>query len=119
MHCDNTLCKGHVFTERLSSIAAPWARRTIRLADRLTAVGLALDGSACVRLGRKFGLLAYRNTLPLPSKKAVAAALIQNLRMPAALAVVEVHRLLGDVAGTTLPGSILVVEKSTLYRDPL
>ena len=41
----------------------------------------------------------------------MAAALIQNLRMPAALAVVEVHRLLGDVAGTTLPGSFLVVEK--------
>jgi len=38
-------------------------RRTTRLADRLTAVGLALGGSAGARLGRKFGLTACRNTL--------------------------------------------------------
>ncbi len=35
---------------------------------------------------------------PLASEQAVAAALIQDLRMPGALAVVEAHRLLGDVA---------------------
>ncbi len=63
MFCDNVLCKRHIFTERLPSVAAPWARRTMRLADRLTAVGLALGGSAGVRLGRKFGLVACRNTL--------------------------------------------------------
>jgi len=63
MFCDNALCKRHIFTERLPGVAAPWARRTTRLADRLTAVGLALGGSAGVRLGRKFGLVACRNTL--------------------------------------------------------
>jgi len=63
MFCDNALCKRHIFTERLPGVAAPWARRTARLADRLTAVGLALGGSAGVRLGSKFGLVACRNTL--------------------------------------------------------
>ncbi len=63
MFCDNDLCKRRVFTERLPGVAAPWARRTTRLADRLTAVGLALGGSAGARLGRKFGLTACRNTL--------------------------------------------------------
>ena len=63
LFCDNALCKRHVFTERLPGVAAPWARRTTRLADRLTAVGLALGGSAGARLDRKFGLAACRNTL--------------------------------------------------------
>ena len=63
LFCDNTGCKRQVFTERLPGVAAPWARRTARLADRLTAVGLALGGSAGVRLGRKFGLAVCRNTL--------------------------------------------------------
>ena len=63
MFCDNDLCKRRVFTERLPGVVAPWARRTTRLADRLTAVGLALGGSAGARLGRKFGLVACRNTL--------------------------------------------------------
>ena len=63
LFCDNTGCKRHVFTERLPGVAAPWARRTTRLADRLTAVSLALGGSAGARLGRKFGLAACRNTL--------------------------------------------------------
>ena len=63
MFCDNALCKRQVFTERLPGVAAAWARRTARLADRLTAVGLALGGSAGVRLGCKLGLGACRNTL--------------------------------------------------------
>ena len=63
LFCDNALCKRHVFTERLPGVATPWARRTTRLANRLTAVGLALGGSAGARLGRKFGLTACRNTL--------------------------------------------------------
>jgi transposase len=41
----------------------PWARKTTRLDDRLTAVGLALGGAAGARLGRKLGLAASRNTL--------------------------------------------------------
>ena len=74
MFCDNASCDRRVFAERLPRVAAPWARRTARLADRLTAVGLALGGSAGARLGRKFGLGACRNTLlnavrqaPMPS----------------------------------------------------
>jgi len=63
MFCDNALCKRHIFTERLPGVAAPWACKTTRLTDRLTAVGLALGGSAGARLGRKLGFVACRNTL--------------------------------------------------------
>ena len=63
MFCDNARCKRRIFTERQPGVAAPWARKTARLSERLTAVGLALGGSAGVRLGRKLGLGACRNTL--------------------------------------------------------
>ena len=74
LFCDNTKCKRHIFAERLPDVAAPWARKTVRLAKRLTAVGLALGGAAGVRLGSRLGLAASRNTLlrlvrqvPLPA----------------------------------------------------
>jgi transposase len=61
--CINTLCKRRIFTERLTSVTAPWARRTLRLAQRLSAIGLALGGAAGVRLSEQLGVTASRNTL--------------------------------------------------------
>lgn len=63
LFCRNARCERRIFTERLPGIALPWARRTRRLDARLTALGLALGGSAGVRLGAKLGLAASRNTL--------------------------------------------------------
>ncbi len=60
--CINPLCKRRIFTERLSSVA-PWARRTRRLNERLTAIGLANGGAAGSRLSQRLGLRASRNTL--------------------------------------------------------
>ncbi len=40
-----------------------WARRTTRLAERLTTVGLALGGAAGARLSRALGTVVSRNTL--------------------------------------------------------
>src|SRR5687767_11041955 len=37
--CRNRHCRRRIFTERLPTIAAPWARRTLRLAQRLIALG--------------------------------------------------------------------------------
>ena len=74
LFCDNKKCERRLFAERLPDVAAPWARKTARLAGRLTTVGLALGGAAGTRLGRKLGLPASRNTLlrlvrqaPLPT----------------------------------------------------
>src|SRR5690349_24424753 len=49
--CPNRRCRRRIFTERLPTIAAPWARRTLRLAQRLVALGGALGGKAGVQLG--------------------------------------------------------------------
>jgi transposase len=61
--CGNRHCRRHIFTERLPTIVAPWARRTLRLAQRLVALGVALGGTAGVHLGHAWDLLVSRNTL--------------------------------------------------------
>src|SRR2546427_9505533 len=62
--CGNRRCCRRIFTERLPTIAAPWARRTLRLAQRLVALGVALGGTARVYLGHQWELAVSRDTLP-------------------------------------------------------
>ena len=61
--CRNRACHRRIFTERLPTIVAPWARRTLRLAQRLVALGVALGGTAGVPLGQQWDLVVSRNTL--------------------------------------------------------
>jgi transposase len=61
--CDHPACPREIFTERLPTVAAPWARRTLRLAERLLACGLALGGEAGARLVARLELRAYPDTL--------------------------------------------------------
>src|SRR5256886_8306587 len=60
--CRNRSCPRRLFTERLPTVAAPWARRTLRLAQRLIALGVALGGKAGVRLGHAWDVRVSRNT---------------------------------------------------------
>lgn len=61
--CDNSACKRRIFTERLPSVAAPWARKTVRLVERLQAIGLALGGAAGACLAAQVGAVASGTTL--------------------------------------------------------
>src|SRR2546430_2461291 len=61
--CRNRACPRRIFTERLPTVAAPWARRTLRLAQRLIALGMALGGKAGVRLGHQWDVGVSRHTL--------------------------------------------------------
>jgi transposase len=72
--CHNPQCRRRIFIERLPTVAAPWARRTLRLAQRLVALGVALGGQAGVRLSHDWDVAVSRNTLvrllrrlPVPS----------------------------------------------------
>jgi transposase len=60
--CRNRRCRRRIFTERLPTVAAPWARCTLRLAQRLVALGVALGGAAGVHLGHQWDLGVSRNT---------------------------------------------------------
>jgi transposase len=63
LFCHHRPCPRRTFTERRPSLVAPWARRTLRWAARLLAIGLALGGAAGARLRQSFGLSVSRNTL--------------------------------------------------------
>src|SRR5712691_3853774 len=72
--CRNRHCRRRIVTERLPTVATPWARRTLRLAQHLVDVGRALGGKAGVRLSQRWGLAVSRKTLrrllrrlPVPS----------------------------------------------------
>jgi transposase len=72
--CGNSACVRRIFTERLPTVAAPWARRTRRLVQRLVALGLALGGRAGGRLSCAWDIAVSRHTLlrglrrhPLPA----------------------------------------------------
>jgi transposase len=53
--CRHPHCRRRICTERLPTVATPWARRTLRLTQRLVALGLALGGKADVRLSQCLG----------------------------------------------------------------
>jgi len=61
--CDNPMCPRQIFTERLPAVVAPWARRTLRLAQHLSALGIALGGQAGARLAARFQWRTSPDTL--------------------------------------------------------
>ena len=52
-----------IFPERRPPVAAPWARRTRRLVQRLVARGLALGGRAGMLLSHAWDVAVSRHTL--------------------------------------------------------
>jgi transposase len=84
--CRNPECRRRIFTERLPEVAAPWARKTVRLVERLQSIGLALGGAAGARLGNCLGygvcgstLLNQLQKLPLPNFSTPKAGLLTKL----------------------------------------
>ena len=61
--CPKETCPKTTFAERLGPAAAPYARRTKRLNDKLYPIGLALGGEAGARLAKELGLSITPDTL--------------------------------------------------------
>lgn len=61
--CENPECERCIFTERLPGIARPWARRTERLAEVQTELGLTVGGRAGACLSELLHSLVSRDTL--------------------------------------------------------
>lgn len=75
--CDNPACPRKIFTERLPTVVAPSAKRTLRLAQQQQQLGLALGGNPSARVSTALDRGASRNTflrlvrrLPLPEPEA-------------------------------------------------
>jgi transposase len=61
--CDNPACTRRIFTERIPEVATPWARKTMRLMQKIQAIGLALGGAAGARLAAQLGIFVCGSTL--------------------------------------------------------
>lgn len=61
--CCNQQCARLIFTERLPTVVAPYARRTTRRTDLFTLIGFALGGEAGKRLVADMGLVTSPDTL--------------------------------------------------------
>ncbi|MGF1482654.1 MAG: ISL3 family transposase [Cyanophyceae cyanobacterium] len=67
--CDNAACFRRIFTERIPEVAAPWARKTVRLVEQLQGIGLALGGAAGARLCEQVSVGVCGSTLLNQLKK--------------------------------------------------
>jgi len=61
--CLNSNCHRRIFTQRLAQLVAPWARKTLRLVERLQEIGLSLGGAAGSRLAHHLGTAVSGSTL--------------------------------------------------------
>jgi transposase len=71
--CDHDPCQQQVFCERLPTVAARYARKTIRLSSALVLIGFALGGEAGARIARALGLQTSPDSLIRHLRRTAAA----------------------------------------------
>lgn len=61
--CKNSLCTKRVFCERLPHVVAHYGRKTVRMEEALTLIGLLLGGEAGARAAMKLAMATSADTL--------------------------------------------------------
>ena len=98
-----------MFTERRSSLVAPWARRPQRLAPWLGPIALELAGTAGARLGHSLGLAVSRN----PLLRLLRRLPLPRVAIPQVLGVNDWAVRTGQTSGT-----VLIDREAGIKRSP-
>ena len=96
--CPSNECPRRIFAERVPAIAAPWARRTTRLATTQQSIGLALGGAAGSRLAHHLTMPAGVDLLLVLVRRAPIPA----VPTPRAIGVDEWAHRKGQTYGTII-----------------
>jgi transposase len=97
-YCTNPRCVRTTFVERLPAVVAPFARRTVRLAQTQCAIGVALGGEAGARLAQRQGMPVSPDTL----LRLVRQLALPTWATPRILAVDDWAKRKGKTYGTVL-----------------
>lgn len=81
--CQTRDCKQRIFTERLPDLAAPYARRTLRLTEAMEVIGFAIGGEAGARVLAGWSVTTSPDTI----LRIIRAAGLGNRETPRVLGV--------------------------------
>jgi transposase len=96
--CDGDLCPQTIFCERLPSVVARYARRTLRLSEALAEIAFALGGRPGSRLARELAMIVSRHTL----LRSIRRSATSEYDPPTALGIDDWAKRKGREYGTVL-----------------